>query len=91
MEKMFSRIEAEFPQYGVTVVSKSPWIVTFDTFLTEAETNALIETNQGRWERSTDTGSVNAFGEVLPTHRVSTLINNTDDAFFEYPADGPGA
>jgi len=56
---MFANIAEEFPHYGITVISQSPWIVTFDNFLTDEETDALIATNEGNWERSTDTGSVN--------------------------------
>jgi hypothetical protein len=56
---MFANIAEEFPHYGITVISQSPWIVTFDNFLTEEEADALISTNAGNWERSTDTGSVN--------------------------------
>jgi hypothetical protein len=37
MQAMFERIETEFSHYGITVISKSPWIVTFDNFLTDAE------------------------------------------------------
>jgi len=72
---MFANIAEEFPHYGITVISQSPWIVTFDNFLTDEETDALIATNEGNWERSTDTGSVNEFGEtgrVLSTGRTSS-------------------
>jgi hypothetical protein len=38
-------------------------VVTFEDFLTKEEADALIST-QTKWERSTDTGTANAFGEV---------------------------
>jgi prolyl 4-hydroxylase len=47
----------------VTVLSTSPWVVTFDNFLTNREANAIIKTVR-RWERSTDTGSMNEYGEA---------------------------
>ena len=59
MARMFTNIEVEFAFYGITVLSKSPWIVSFDNFLTNEEADALISTGEGRWERSTDTGSAN--------------------------------
>ena len=34
-----------------------PWVVTFDNFLTDDEVNALLDTVEGTWERSTDTGT----------------------------------
>lgn len=62
---MFSSIVERFgDRYDVNVVSTSPWVVTFDNFLSDAEVNALISTVEGTWERSTDTGAVNAFGET---------------------------
>eukprot|EP01038_Epipyxis_sp_PR26KG_P005122 gene5122-7135_t len=75
LNEMFESIEERFSsRYGVTIVSKSPWIVTFDNFLSDAESSALISTVEGTWERSTDTGSVNEYGEtgrVLSTGRTS--------------------
>lgn len=65
LNKMFSSIKERFDErYGVTVHSEKPWVVTFDNFLTDAEVDALIDTVEGTWERSTDTGSANEFGEV---------------------------
>ena len=57
-------IEAKFgARYDVNVIMRDPWILTFENFLTDAEVDALISTNQ-KWERSTDTGSTNEFGET---------------------------
>ena len=65
LNDMFSTIQERVGHlYGVTIVSTSPWVVTFDDFLTQEEIDALISTNQGNWERSTDTGQANEFGEV---------------------------
>lgn len=75
MNKMFSSIPSRFSdRYKVNVISTSPWVVTFDNFLTDDEINALI-TNVPRWERSTDTGSMNEFGEagrILSSGRTSS-------------------
>lgn len=49
--------------YDVNVLSRDPWVVTFDNFLTDSEAKALIST-VSRWERSTDTGTSNEFGET---------------------------
>ena len=76
LNRMFSSIKEKFDdRYGVTVLSEKPWVVTFDNFLTDDEVNALIDTVEGTWERSTDTGSANEFGEVgrvLSTGRTSS-------------------
>ena len=65
LNNMFSSITERFAdRYEINVLSTSPWIVTFDNFLTEEETSALISTVEGTWERSTDTGTANAFGET---------------------------
>jgi hypothetical protein len=59
---MFQRIEEEVSQvYEVEIVSRSPWIVLFHNFLTDEESNAFVQTVEGTWERSTDTGEANEF------------------------------
>lgn len=76
MNDMFSAIEHMYgDRYGVTVLSRDPWVVTFDNFLTDAEADALISTVEGQWEQSTDSGQVNEFGETgrtLSTGRTSS-------------------
>ena len=76
---MFANIAVEFPHYGISVLSTSPWIVTFDNFLTDEEADALISTNEGNWERSTDTGSVNEYenNELLGTEIMDYVIRTT--------------
>lgn len=76
LDDMFSHIEENFhTRFGVTIISRSPWIVTFDNFVTDEEVEAILQSVHGRWERSTDTGQTNQFGEtgrVLSTGRTST-------------------
>ena len=76
MNDMFSNIERDFgDRYNITVMSTDPWVVVLDNFVSEEEINALITTVEGNWERSTDTGQVNEFGEVgrtLSTGRTSS-------------------
>lgn len=71
---MFSSLKEKFDaQYGVTVHSTEPWVVTFDNFITDDEVDALIKT-QKKWERSTDTGKANDYGEtgrILSSGRTS--------------------
>ena len=67
LHAMFEQIPEKFAHMGVTVLSTSPYIMTFDNFVTDEEITALLmtATNNGKtWERSTDTGSVNEFGET---------------------------
>jgi prolyl 4-hydroxylase len=76
MNDMFSSIERDFgDRYDITVMSTDPWVVVFDNFVSEEEINAMISTVEGNWERSTDTGQENQFGEVgrtLSTGRTSS-------------------
>ena len=76
MNDMFSSIERDFgDRYDITVMSTDPWVVVFDNFVSEEEINAMISTVEGNWERSTDTGQANEFGEVgrvLSTGRTSS-------------------
>jgi len=76
MSAMFSSIEERFQdRYGVNVLSTDPYVVTFDNFMTDREVAALIKAVEGGWERSTDTGQSNEFGEtgrVLSQGRTSS-------------------
>ena len=64
MNAMFERIVDRFgSKYEVNVLSKEPWIVTLDNFVSMEESKALISATGGKWERSTDTGTANEFGE----------------------------
>lgn len=61
-------------RYEVTIHSSSPWVVTFENFLTDIEIDSLLGTVDN-WERSTDTGKANDFGEtgrVLSEGRTSS-------------------
>ena len=62
---MFENIIEKYSTiYNVTVLSRDPWVVTFDNFMTDTEIDALLSTassNGQSWERSTDTGIVNAY------------------------------
>ena len=58
----------------LVVHSTSPWVITFENFMTEEETTAIVKTVT-KWERSTDTGQMNKFGEtgrVLSQGRTSS-------------------
>lgn len=75
MDAMFEGLIEKYGDvYDINILSTSPWVVTFDNFLTEAETSALINTNN-KWERSTDSGDTNDYGEtgrVLSSGRTSS-------------------
>jgi prolyl 4-hydroxylase len=64
MGRMFEGILEEFGEkYGARVMSRDPWVVVFDNFVTDSEANGIVRTVK-KWERSTDTGSANKYGEV---------------------------
>jgi prolyl 4-hydroxylase len=75
MNQMFSSLKEKWGNtYDIQVLSESPWIVTFDNFLNDKEIKAIIAT-QKKWERSTDTGTSNEYGEtgrVLSQGRTSS-------------------
>ena len=80
MDAIFSRMASDYHlRYNVTVHSTSPWIVTFDNFVTDIEIDALISTVSGNWERSTDTGAVNEFGEAGRV--ISQVIKSSSTSF----------
>jgi hypothetical protein len=77
MDDMFSSIVRDFSdRYGITVLSTDPWLVRFDNFLFDEEIAAILESVEGNWERSTDTGKSNEFGETGRTLSTSRTSNN---------------
>lgn len=75
INSIFEKIIDTNGTYGsVTVHSHDPWVVTFDNFMTDDESNAIIEVVD-TWERSTDTGTMNEYGvegRTLSTSRTSS-------------------
>lgn len=75
MNSMFNSIVERFQdRYNITVISTSPWVVTFDGFVSEKEAASILS-SVSKFERSTDTGSMNEFGEsgrILSQSRTST-------------------
>lgn len=64
MNRMFERIVNTLtPLYNINVISRDPWVLTFENFVTDEEAETIVRLQQ-KWERSTDTGSMNEYGEV---------------------------
>merc|ERR1711933_156989 len=63
--KMFERISdssegSEYEKLKPNILSKKPWIVTFDSFLSDEECDRLIELGEDMgYKRSTSLGKVN--------------------------------
>lgn len=60
MNSMFQNIsiklqEDTYHNYTINILSKDPWLITIDNFLTEEETNTIIDiTNiENKWENAT--------------------------------------
>jgi len=87
LDKTFEKwvTDDEFKQYTPNVLSSpgakfgginGPWILTFDTFLTDFESDQIWKGGQlAGFDRSTDQGEVNEFGEmeqIVSTTRTSS-------------------
>ena len=58
MNRMFESITTRFgDRYGINILSTSPWVITFENFLTDQEIDSLLS-NVNKFERSTDTGNL---------------------------------
>jgi len=76
----------EFKQYTPNIISSpgaqfggidGPWILTFDTFLTDFESDQIWEgANLAGFDRSTDQGKVNEFGEMEQVVSKTRTSNN---------------
>ena len=85
MNRIFEEIIDKYSdQYTIDVVSRDPWIITFDNFLSDAEVDSLIAESEGRWERSTDTGERNAYGE---TGRVVSQSRTSSNAWCRHDCE----
>jgi prolyl 4-hydroxylase len=59
----------------VTVVSRDPWVITIDNFVTDEQRDAVIKETAGQFRRSTDTGAKDEHGveeKVKSQGRTST-------------------
>jgi prolyl 4-hydroxylase len=68
LNSMFERITqsgiSKSNGYGaVEILSRSPWIITIDKFISDKEIDAILK-SATKWERSTDTGKSNEYGET---------------------------
>ena len=67
---------AAFSDYRPTVHLRDPWVVTLDSFLTDAEVDGLLNANGLSFVRSTDTGAYDAATgankKVVSQHRTSS-------------------
>jgi len=48
LTKIFERAVAEYPQYSPRVLSRDPWVVTFDNLLSDEETDGIVEAVGGK-------------------------------------------
>lgn len=68
MNSMFNNVAARFGEkYGAKVLSRDPWIVSFDHFLTSKECDNLVkalENSGSAWRRSTEFGGQGSTGVV---------------------------
>lgn len=79
MHAMFESLTDRFKdKYEVNILSTDPWVVTFDGFVSDQEAEAMLSTVDDQWERSTDTGVQNAFGE---TGRVISKSRTSSNAW----------
>jgi hypothetical protein len=65
MNDMFSTIEERVGhKYDIQIASTAPWVVILDNFTTDEEIEAVLSLVKNNWERSTDSGAENEFGEA---------------------------
>jgi hypothetical protein len=71
MNLMFSSLVEDYGDlYDVEVLSRDPWIVSFNNFLSASETLSMISL-QTQWQKSTETGVSNSIGETSHIVRAS--------------------
>uniref|UniRef100_A0A6T6YS23 Fe2OG dioxygenase domain-containing protein n=1 Tax=Amorphochlora amoebiformis TaxID=1561963 RepID=A0A6T6YS23_9EUKA len=76
----FEKILSSFPEYKVKALSQppdGPWVLEFQDFIKKDEAARLIELNRNSFERSTDQGAVNEFGEMQKVRSTSRTSSNS--------------
>jgi prolyl 4-hydroxylase len=77
MQRIFSGMKEKYGElYDLEVMSTDPWVMVFHNFVSEEEGEAIIDSVKDHWERSTDTGKVNEFGETGRTVSLSRTSSN---------------
>ena len=57
IDATFERAIRDFPQYKVQVLSRDPWLITFDDLFTKEEADQLIKKGGRNFHRSVDAGT----------------------------------
>lgn len=75
MAQVFENMEENFrDRYRINILSRDPWIVYFDNFISNAEIKELMSVIDTEWVRSTDFGEyqkTGVFEAVLTSNRTS--------------------
>ena len=56
MSASFERALSDFPELEPLAISREPWVMSFERFLSDEEVEALLAHAEGRYERSTASG-----------------------------------
>jgi hypothetical protein len=76
MNKVFEKLATapEYQKYKPEILHKDPYVIKFHNFVSDAEIDALYKQTDGQFERSTDQGKFDEFGQqekVVSTGRTS--------------------
>ena len=84
MNKMFENIETEFGTvFEVNYLSRDPYVIQIDNFMSIDESNGIVKTVK-TWERSTDVGLSNSYGEV---GRVLSQSRTSSNAWCQHECE----
>jgi hypothetical protein len=93
LNKLFNKIVDNFSNtYDITVLSKDPWVITFDNFLTDEEVAGfLVATNNSidTWSKSVEFTGSDSFGNAHRTEtqaRTSTSLWCDSDTCTNHPS-----
>ena len=70
MRETFERAERDFAHLKPTVLSRSPWVMAFDEFLTPEEVAAVLVHGEGRYVRALPTTASHPVGHHPYTRRA---------------------
>lgn len=87
MDAMFAGLQDQYGGgLGVDVLSRDPWVVAFNDFMSPAEADAIVA-RQTNWQQSTETGGANALGESTGPIKVAARTSFSSWCFSECEND----
>lgn len=88
LDELFQSLPKQFPEFNPTVLSSpdngGAWLMRFDNFIKPEEAARLIEINKQKFEKSTNQGETNEYGEM---QKVMSQTRTSSNAWCQWECE----